>query len=85
FKTKNAKILGFCWTSATEIVFITDQGIEFYQVLAEKRTLKLLKSQSINVNWYMYCPESSVILLSTANLCNVLQPFHFKVRQHCSR
>ncbi|XP_077348703.1 regulator of MON1-CCZ1 complex isoform X2 [Lithobates pipiens] len=77
-KTKNAKILGFCWTSATEIVFITDQGIEFYQVLAEKRTLKLLKSQSINVNWYMYCPESSVILLSTANLCNVLQPFHFK-------
>ncbi|XP_040210007.1 regulator of MON1-CCZ1 complex isoform X2 [Rana temporaria] len=77
-KTKNAKILGFCWTSATEIVFITDQGIEFYQVLAEKRTLKLLKSQSITVNWYMYCPESSVILLSTANLCNVLQPFHFK-------
>ncbi|XP_018422251.1 PREDICTED: uncharacterized protein C18orf8 homolog isoform X3 [Nanorana parkeri] len=26
----------------------------------------------------MYCPESSVILLSTASLCNVLQPFHFK-------
>ncbi|CAJ0930003.1 unnamed protein product, partial [Ranitomeya imitator] len=77
-KTKNARILGFCWTSATEIVFITDQGIEFYQVLAEKRSLKLLKSQSINVNWYMYCPESCVILLSTANLCNVLQPFHFR-------
>ncbi|XP_012507545.1 PREDICTED: uncharacterized protein C18orf8-like, partial [Propithecus coquereli] len=31
-KTKNANILGFCWTSSTEIVFITDQGIEFYQV-----------------------------------------------------
>nr|XP_014426016.1 regulator of MON1-CCZ1 complex isoform X3 [Pelodiscus sinensis] len=30
-KTKNANILGFCWTSSTEIVFITDQGIEFYQ------------------------------------------------------
>ncbi|XP_067146733.1 regulator of MON1-CCZ1 complex isoform X3 [Apteryx mantelli] len=30
-KTKNASILGFCWTSSTEIVFITDQGIEFYQ------------------------------------------------------
>uniref|UniRef100_A0A674GUS4 Regulator of MON1-CCZ1 n=1 Tax=Taeniopygia guttata TaxID=59729 RepID=A0A674GUS4_TAEGU len=77
-KTKNANILGFCWTSSTEIVFITDQGIEFYQVLPEKRTLKLLKNQSINVNWYMYCPESSVILLSTTVLGNVLQPFYFK-------
>ncbi|XP_044279950.1 regulator of MON1-CCZ1 complex isoform X3 [Varanus komodoensis] len=77
-KTKNANILGFCWTGSAEIVFITDQGIEFYQVLPEKRTLKLLKSQNINVNWYMYCPESSVILLSTTVLGNVLQPFHFK-------
>ncbi|NXW82042.1 RMC1 protein, partial [Alopecoenas beccarii] len=77
-KTKNANILGFCWTSSTEIVFITDQGIELYQVLPEKRSLKLLKNQSINVNWYMYCPESSVILLSTTVLGNVLQPFYFK-------
>ncbi|XP_072460492.1 regulator of MON1-CCZ1 complex isoform X3 [Notamacropus eugenii] len=77
-KTKNANILGFCWTSSTEIVFITDQGIEFYQVLPEKRSLKLLKSQNINVNWYMSCPESSVILLSTTVLGNVLQPFYFR-------
>ncbi|KAL2778208.1 regulator of MON1-CCZ1 complex isoform 1 [Daubentonia madagascariensis] len=77
-KTKNANILGFCWTSSTEIVFITDQGIEFYQVLPEKRTLKLLKSHNINVNWYMYCPESAVILLSTTVLENVLQPFYFR-------
>ncbi|NXT22650.1 RMC1 protein, partial [Syrrhaptes paradoxus] len=47
-------------------------------VLPEKRSLKLLKNQSINVNWYMYCPESSVILLSTTVLGNVLQPFYFK-------
>lgn len=77
-KTRNASILGFCWTSSTEIVFITDQGIEFYQVFPDKRYLKLLKSQSINVNWYLYCPESAVILLSTTVLCNVLQPFHFR-------
>nr|XP_023855637.1 regulator of MON1-CCZ1 complex isoform X2 [Salvelinus alpinus] len=30
-KMKNASILGFCWTNWNEIVFITDQGIEFYQ------------------------------------------------------
>lgn len=32
FQTKNANVLGFCWTNWNEIVFITDQGIEFYQV-----------------------------------------------------
>uniref|UniRef100_A0A8C8JZT5 Mic1 domain-containing protein n=1 Tax=Oncorhynchus tshawytscha TaxID=74940 RepID=A0A8C8JZT5_ONCTS len=78
-KMKNASILGFCWTNWNEIVFITDQGIEFYQVLPDKRSLKLLKSQSINVNWYMYCPETAVILLSTTFQGNVLQPFAFKV------
>ncbi|KAI1889401.1 hypothetical protein AGOR_G00179480 [Albula goreensis] len=77
-KTKNASVLGFCWTSWNEIVFITDQGIEFYQVLTDKRCLKLLKSQSINVNWYMYCPETAVILLSTTVQGNVLQPFAFR-------
>lgn len=51
------------------------------QVLPEKRSLKLLKSQSLNVNWYLHCPESSVILLSTTVLGNVLQPFHFRVRE----
>ncbi|KAJ8776572.1 hypothetical protein J1605_015161 [Eschrichtius robustus] len=48
------------------------------KVLPEKRNLKLLKSQNINVNWYMYCPESAVILLSTTVLGNVLQPFYFR-------
>ncbi|KAA0704735.1 hypothetical protein E1301_Tti000950 [Triplophysa tibetana] len=77
-KTKNASILGFCWTNWNEVVFITDQGIEFYQVLPDKRTLKLLKSQNINVNWYVYCPETAVLLLSTTVQGNVLQPFAFK-------
>ncbi|XP_056290628.1 regulator of MON1-CCZ1 complex [Pseudoliparis swirei] len=77
-KTKNASVLGFCWTSWNELVFITDQGIEFYQVLPDKRSLKLLKSQSINVNWYQFCPETAVLLLSTTVQGNVLQPFAFK-------
>ncbi|XP_038664473.1 regulator of MON1-CCZ1 complex isoform X6 [Scyliorhinus canicula] len=77
-KTKNANILSFCWISANEIVFITDQGIEFYQVLPDKRSLKLLKNQSINVNWCMYSPETAVLLLSTTVHGNVLQPFYFR-------
>uniref|UniRef100_A0A8D0AP55 Regulator of MON1-CCZ1 n=1 Tax=Sander lucioperca TaxID=283035 RepID=A0A8D0AP55_SANLU len=82
-KTKNASVLGFCWTNWNEIVFITDQGIEFYQVFPDKRSLKLLKSQSINVNWYQYCPETTVILLSTTVQGNVLQPFAFRNGTMC--
>ncbi|KAG5195631.1 hypothetical protein JEQ12_011926 [Ovis aries] len=50
----------------------------YSSVLPEKRNLKLLKSHNINVNWYTYCPEGSVILLSTTVLGNVLQPFYFR-------
>lgn len=53
--------------------------LPLFQVLPDKRTLKLLKSQNINVNWYMYCPETAVLLLSTTVQGNVLQPFAFKV------
>uniref|UniRef100_A0AAY4AQK2 Mic1 domain-containing protein n=1 Tax=Denticeps clupeoides TaxID=299321 RepID=A0AAY4AQK2_9TELE len=47
-------------------------------VLPDKRSLKLLKNQSINVNWYIYSPETAVLLLSTTVQGNVLQPFAFK-------
>ncbi len=32
FQGKNTRILGFNWVSNTEILFVTDHGIEFYQV-----------------------------------------------------
>ncbi|XP_077480550.1 regulator of MON1-CCZ1 complex [Stigmatopora argus] len=77
-KMKNANLLGFCWTNWNEIVFVSDQGLEFYQVFPDKRTVKLLKSHSFNVNWYQYCPEAAVVLLSTTVQANVLQPFAFR-------
>lgn len=39
---KNANVLGFCWTNWNEIVFITDQGIEFYQVSPPRSAASLL-------------------------------------------
>lgn len=39
---KNANVLGFCWTNWNEIVFITDQGIEFYQVIQHRLSPDLL-------------------------------------------
>ncbi|XP_061522944.1 regulator of MON1-CCZ1 complex [Phycodurus eques] len=77
-KMKNANLLGFCWTNWNEIVFVSDLGIELYQVFPDKRGVKLLKSHSLNVNWYQYCPDTAVMLLSTTVQANVLQPFAFR-------
>lgn len=43
-QTKNANILGFCWTNWNEVVFITDQGIEFYQVTRTARPQRAVLS-----------------------------------------
>ena len=78
-KGKGTKILGSCWTGLYEIVFITDRGVEQYQVLPEKKTLKLLKTVSLPVNWFVWSFESSVLLLSSGTIGNTLHPFSFKL------
>ena len=77
-KGRSTQIIGFCWTSANDVVFVTNQGVEFYQVQAEKNSLKLLKHYTFPVNWYVFLPESSVLLLSSGIVGNVIHPYLFK-------
>ncbi|KAG8228249.1 hypothetical protein J437_LFUL015056 [Ladona fulva] len=77
-KGKNAIILGFVWTGNTEIAFITDHGIELFQVIPERRMLKALRSQNASANWFVECPQSGMVLLSSGSLGHTLQPFLFK-------
>ncbi|KAK7791013.1 hypothetical protein R5R35_007906 [Gryllus longicercus] len=77
-KGKNTVILGFVWTHSNEIVFVTDHGIELYQVQPEKHSLKALKSYSMSVNWFVFCPQSNLMLLSTSTLGNQMQPMFFR-------
>lgn len=74
----SSQLLGFVWTGATHLVFITNVGLEFYHVSPEKRHLKLLKSYSLSVNWFVYSHEQKVLLLSSSLQANVLQPYLFK-------
>ncbi|KAJ8305389.1 hypothetical protein KUTeg_015934, partial [Tegillarca granosa] len=73
---KSTRINGFVWVSSTEIAFITDHGLEFYQ--ANKRTLKCIKTINLTVNWFVWLAESSMLLLATGGLSNTLNPFVFK-------
>ena len=76
-KGKSTKILGYYWISPAEIVFVADYGVEHYQVIADKKSLKLMKSYSVNINWVVNLPKCSALILSTGSMGNVLQPFIF--------
>ena len=44
----------------------------------EKRTIKLVKSLGVTVNWQIYSHENRVLLLSSSPNANVIHPYHFK-------
>ncbi|XP_057292080.1 regulator of MON1-CCZ1 complex-like [Hydractinia symbiolongicarpus] len=77
-KGRSTQIIGFCWTGLNDIVFVTNQGIEFYQAQGEKCSLKLLKHYNATVNWFVFLPESSVLLLSSGIMGNIIHPYLFK-------
>jgi hypothetical protein len=46
--------MGFIWTNTHEIVYVTDSGIEFYQILTDRKLVKCLKTFNISVDWFVY-------------------------------
>lgn len=80
-KGKTSKLIGFVWTFVNEIVYVTDHGIELYQVIPEKRALRLLKTYSLQVHWFVY--HASLLVLSSGVLGNLLHPFLLKAATAC--
>ncbi|CAG9533088.1 unnamed protein product [Cercopithifilaria johnstoni] len=72
-KNRSAHIIGLEWILNSEILFITNQGLELYQVNPEKKSVKLLKSYNISLYWYLYYPYSQLLIVS----CGIalLNPF----------
>ncbi|XP_012539217.1 regulator of MON1-CCZ1 complex isoform X1 [Monomorium pharaonis] len=75
-KGKNATILGFVWTHGTEILVVTDHGVELFQVNPEKRNVRALKNLSLGVNWFVFCPKSYLVVLSSGTVGNQIQALH---------
>ena len=76
-KTRAAKLLGFCWTSINEVVFITDSSIEFCQLIPSKRQVKSLRAHSMSISWYVYHPRTCFLLVSMGSSSNILQTLQF--------
>ncbi|VDN56181.1 unnamed protein product [Dracunculus medinensis] len=66
-KMRSARIIGLEWVAASQILFVTNQGFELYQVNAEKKSLKLLKVYNLSMYWYIYYADSQLIIASSGN------------------
>ncbi|XP_015783054.1 regulator of MON1-CCZ1 complex [Tetranychus urticae] len=77
-KSKTSTIIGYVWTSGNEIVFVTDSGVEYFEINRTRNCCRHLKSFNITINWFIYQPVSSFLILSSSQNGNLLQPFHFK-------
>ncbi|CAH1123373.1 unnamed protein product [Ceutorhynchus assimilis] len=74
---KNSNILGFIWSNLNELAIVTDHGIELYTVIPDKKSLKQLKSISVTVQWFVWCPKNKIAILASAH-GSQLQPVSIK-------
>ncbi|XP_003748124.1 regulator of MON1-CCZ1 complex [Galendromus occidentalis] len=85
-KAKSASIIGFAWTGfGTDIIFVTDQSVEFYEVQPARKCLRYIKLYSMQVNWFIYQPITNYLLVSSGILGNVLHPIYFSGQGMCTR
>ncbi|VDN84893.1 unnamed protein product [Brugia pahangi] len=74
-KNCSAHIIGLEWILNSQILFITNQGLELYQINQGKKSVKLLKSYNISLYWYLYYPYSQLIIVSSGVAGTLLNPF----------
>uniref|UniRef100_A0A1I8EFF5 Mic1 domain-containing protein n=1 Tax=Wuchereria bancrofti TaxID=6293 RepID=A0A1I8EFF5_WUCBA len=74
-KNCSAHIIGLEWILNSQILFITNQGLELYQINQGKKSVKLLKSHNISLYWYLYYPYSQLLIVSSGVAGTLLNPF----------
>lgn len=72
-KAKNCLVLGFVWTCSTEVIFLTDIGIEIYTVNSDKRNIKYMRSSSVPTSWFCSCPKENFIVTAPRTDAQILQ------------
>ena len=77
-RSKTSTILGFYWTSPTEIVYLTTHGIELYNVVAEKKQVKMGRYLNQLITWFVFCPHSCQLVISTSRSTKSVFVFYLK-------
>ncbi|CAJ0939299.1 unnamed protein product, partial [Mesorhabditis belari] len=63
------------WITSNQIVFITNNGLELYDVNEEKRNSKLVKTLNVASDWSTCYHPSRLLLLATGVNAATMQPF----------
>ncbi|XP_022647600.1 uncharacterized protein C18orf8 homolog [Varroa jacobsoni] len=85
-KAKTASVIGFAWTGfGNDIIFVTDQSVELYEVQPQRKCLRYIKLYTMQVNWFIYQPRTCYLLVSSGILGNVLHPIFFSGPGMCTR
>ncbi|KAJ3333963.1 hypothetical protein HDU91_002815, partial [Kappamyces sp. JEL0680] len=66
-QSKSESILGFEWIFPGELLVLSNNGIEFFQVDVHSRFTKQ-KSVKIHMNWYQYWPDTKLLVISSGTL-----------------
>lgn len=73
-KNTNSNVLGFIWIGEDEILYVTNQGLELYQVDVSNKSVKFVKHLSLCIVWFLYYSKSNLVILCTGSSGNYLQP-----------
>eukprot|EP01128_Nolandella_sp_AFSM9_P005846 TRINITY_DN2910_c0_g1_i1.p1 TRINITY_DN2910_c0_g1~~TRINITY_DN2910_c0_g1_i1.p1 ORF type:complete len:805 (+),score=138.20 TRINITY_DN2910_c0_g1_i1:28-2415(+) len=74
------KVLGFHWTSDSNLFVVGSRGVEFYSICIKDQSpaVKLVKEYRMAINWFVFAPAPTrVLLVSHGNRSSELQPYHF--------
>jgi len=77
---KKVSILGYFWTNASNLLLITTQGVEFYELFENQ--IKMIKEFQMGINWFVYSAKLRILLVSTSARASMLQGFHFTLRKN---
>jgi len=72
-KNKNGPIHSFLWTGPTELVTVSEVGIDIYSVVQGKKLIKYIRSSNTSIAWAVTCPETNTIITSNKQETNHLQ------------
>lgn len=75
YETKKNIIFGFIWSEHNELIVITSDNVELFQINAAKRSMKTLKVITAGSNWF--CFNRTNFLLLSSNGGMILTPVLF--------
>lgn len=64
-QSKSTIVYGFVWMHNKEVVFMSNTGVEIYTVNVEKKQLKSIKSMTLSMDWFSWCPTGNLAVLAS--------------------